>query len=191
MKKILLISICISYSFFNLLTAAPFGRLADHWYVGGSIGQSSLTPATGEHWEINDNSGSAKKLYIGKDINKQIGLEAFWADLGAVELKNNNHTGSINYSAIGANITYNSPYTLAGLRPLGKLGIAKFNTKSKGEVKNDQENNLTLFAGIGAEYDLSKNLSLRSEYEYFSKDINVFSVGVNWSSNYRDHDFYK
>ncbi len=190
-KAILISSIIISISFSYSLTAAPLGRLADHWYVGGSVGQSRLAPDTGDHWQISDDSGSAKKVYIGKDISKQLGLEVFWADLGEVELKNNNHSGRIHYNAIGANLSYNAPYSIVGLRPLGKLGIAKFDTQTKGDVKDEQENNLTLFAGIGVEYDLSRNISLRSEFEYFSKDISTFSIGLNWSSNYRDHAFRK
>jgi len=178
-----------SYSFSNLLAAAPLGRLADHWYVGGSLGQSTLDPDSGSLWNISNDTGSAKKLYIGKDISKQIGLEAFWADLGNVDFKSGTKSGSINYSAIGANIVYNSPYHYFRLRPLGKIGVAKFNTKSKGDVQDKQNNMLTLFGGVGAEYDLSENLSLRSEFEYFAEDISLLSLGLNWSPKYRNHYF--
>ena len=175
----------------STLYAAPnLGKLADHWYVGGSIGQSNMDPDGGDIWRTTGGSDLAKKVYIGADISKQFGLEAFWADFGSAELTSKtNQSGKVNYKAIGANVVYNSPYKIAGIRPLGKLGVAKFSNKDKGDVVSKQNNMLTVFGGIGAEYDLSPNLTLRSEFEYYDKDINQFNVGVNWSPRYHDHSF--
>jgi len=173
------------------LSAAPnLSSLADHWYVGGSLGQSNMDPDGGNTWRTTSDTDLAKKIYVGTDISRQFGLEAFWADFGNAELvSKTNKSGKVNYKAVGANIVYNSPYKIAGLRPLGKLGVAKFNNKDKGDVTSKQNNMLTIFGGVGAEYDLSPNLTLRSEFEYYDKDINQISVGVNWSPRYRDHSF--
>ena len=109
--------------------AAPnLGSLADHWYIGGSLGQSNLDPDGGNTWRTTGDTDLAKKVYIGTDISRQFGLEAFWADFGSAELTSKtNKTGKVNYKAVGANVVYNSPYKIAGIRPLGKLGVAKFN----------------------------------------------------------------
>ena len=174
------------------LCAAPsLGHLADHWYIGGSLGQSNMAPDGGDTWRITGDTDLAKKIYVGTDISRQVGLEAFWGDFGSADLTSKtNKSGKVNYKAVGANIVYNSPYKIAGVRPLGKLGVAKFNNKDKGDVVSKQNNMLTIFGGIGAEYDLSPNLTLRSEFEYYDKDINQFNVGVNWSPRYRDHSFF-
>jgi len=172
------------------VTANPLEKLSDQWYVGGSLGYSDLDPDGGDTWSTSDGKDLSKKIYIGTDISRQVGLEAFWADFGDAKLKSNTgETGKVHYQAIGANVVYNSPIKFAGLRPLGKLGVAKFSNKDKGAVHSKQNNKLTMFAGFGAEFDLSENLKLRSEYEYFDKDISNLSVGVNWSPKYRDHSF--
>jgi len=172
------------------VTANPLGNLSDQWYVGGSLGFSDLKPDGGNTWKTTDGKDLSKKIYIGTDISRQIGLEAFWADFGDAKMKSNlDAEGKVHYQAVGANVVYNSPVKFAGLRPLGKLGVAKFSNKDKGSVSSKQNNKLTLFAGIGAEFDLTKNLKVRSEYEYFDKDIKNLSVGLNWSPGYRDHSF--
>jgi len=179
------------FSFSSATYAAPsIGSLANSWYVGGSLGQSNLDPDGGSTWRTTSDTDIAKKVYIGTDISRQFGLEAFWADFGNAEMTSKtNKLGKVNYKAVGANIVYNSPYKIAGFRPLGKLGVAKFSNKDKGDVISKQNHMLTIFAGLGAEYDLTRNLTLRSEFEYYDKDINQFNIGVNWSPRYRDHSF--
>ncbi len=169
----------------------PLESLADQWYVGGSLGLSSINPDGGNTWKTSDDSDIAKKLYVGTDISRQFGLEAFWADFGKAKMKSkvNSDTGKIGYTALGANVIYNSPMKFYGLRPLAKVGVAKFSNKDSGAVKSHQNNKLTVFGGVGAEFDLTENLTLRSEYEYYDKDISQLNVGVNWSPRYRDHSF--
>ncbi len=170
--------------------ANPLEKLSDQWYVGGSLGISDLDPDGGSTWKTTDGRDLSKKVYVGTDVSRQVGLEAFWADFGEAKLKSRTgDTGKVHYQAIGANVVYNSPVKILGLRPLGKLGVAKFSNKDKGAVNSTQNNKLTIFGGIGAEFDLTENLTLRSEYEYFDKDISNLSVGVNWSPKYRDHSF--
>lgn len=177
---------CVSSPAFS----GPLEKMADQWYIGGSLGMSSMDPDGGTTWKTTDSSDFSKKIYVGTDISRQIGLEAFWADFGGAELTSNSgDKGKITYSAVGANLVYNSPLKFAGIRPLGKLGVAKFSNKDSGAVTSKQSNKLTVFGGIGAEFDLTKNLTLRSEYEYFDKDISQLSLGLNWSPRYRDHSF--
>jgi OOP family OmpA-OmpF porin len=170
--------------------ANPLGNLSEHWYVGGSIGQSNMHPDGGNTWKTTDSTDMAKKLYVGKDVSPQIGLEAFWADFGDAKLTSNVKAhGSVNYKAIGANIVYKAPYKIAGVQPIGKLGVAKFSNSDKGEVSSKQKHMLTILGGVGAEYDISDKLKLRAEYEYYDKDINQFNIGVNWSPQSRGHSF--
>lgn len=188
-----LITVCSIVALGNISTsvsANPLGKLSDQWYVGGSLGVSHLDPDGGTTWKTDDNKDISKKVYIGTDVSRQIGLEAFWADFGEAKMKSNNgETGKVHYQAVGANVIYNSPYKFAGVRPLGKLGVAKFSNKDTGAVNSKQNNKLAIFGGIGAEFDLTKNLKVRSEYEYFDKDIRNLSIGLNWSPKFRDHSF--
>jgi len=179
--KIVLLPCLLMLSSFNA-HANPLGNLVNHWYIGGSLGQSNMAPEGGDAWKIDDGTDIGKKMYIGADISPQLGLEAFWADFGDANMRSTAATqGAVNYNAIGASVVYKPLYSISGIRPLGKLGVAKFNNSDKGEVNSKQKNLLTIFAGIGAEYDLTPTLKLRTEYEYYDKDINQFSIGVNWS----------
>ncbi len=189
-RKIMLPFLLLLGGMTSTVLANPLGRLADQWYVGGSLGQSNMNPEGGDTWKTSDDNDLAKKLYIGKNVSNQLSLEAFWADFGDAKLTSNtNAHGSVNYNAIGANAVYKAPYKIAGLRPIGKLGVAKFNNKDKGDVSSTQKHMLTIFGGVGAEYDLSENLKLRSEFEYYDTDINQFSVGVNWTPQPRRRSF--
>jgi len=177
-------------SIVSSVIANPLEKLSDQWYVGGSLGVSDLDPDGGNTWKTTDGKDLSKKIYVGTDVSRQVGLEAFWADFGEAKLKNyTGDTGKVHYQAIGANVVYNSPVKILGLHPLGKLGVAKFSNKDKGAVNSTQNNKLTIFGGIGAEFDLTENLTLRSEYEYFDKDISNLSIGINWSPKYRDHSY--
>jgi len=177
-------------SIISSIAADPLGKLSDQWYVGGSLGVSDLDPDGGTTWKTSDGKDVSKKIYVGTDVSRQIGLEAFWADFGDAKMKSKTgDTGKVHYQAVGANVVYNSPVKVLGVRPLGKLGVAKFSNKDKGSVHSKQNNKLTLFGGVGAEFDLTKNLKVRSEYEYFDKDIRNLSVGLNWSPSFRDHSF--
>jgi OOP family OmpA-OmpF porin len=189
-KIIIILYLLILTGFSSFALANPLGNLADQWYIGGSLGQSNMNPDGGNTWKTTDDTDIAKKLYIGKDISPQLGLEAFWADFGDAKLTSNtNAQGSVNYNAIGTNIIYKAPVAIAGLRPIGKLGVAKFNNNDKGNVNSKQKHMLTIFGGVGAEYDLSEKLKLRAEYEYYDKDINQFNIGINWRPQPRNRSF--
>jgi len=159
----------------------------ESWYIGGSIGQSKLTPDGGTQWHVTDDTSGTKKLYTGVNVTKDTSLEAFWADLGDADLKSSTQTGSINYKAIGVAGVYKPPINIAGIRPLGKLGIARFTTKDKGTISSKQLHDNSLFLGLGAEYALTHNINLRAEYERYDKDIKQYSLGVNWRPLQRNH----
>lgn len=157
--------------------------LEESWYVGGAVGNTVLEPMTSNGYVVDDDNDVSTKIYAGVDITNQIGLEAFWANLGEAKVTGPTN-GSVEYQAMGINAVYNAPVYIGKLHPFGKLGVAKINTKAKG-VDIKQENQFSSFVGIGAEYDLSENVKIRSEYEYFTEDINQFSVGINWSPHSR------
>ncbi len=169
------------------LASLSLGSYADEaqnwqesWYIGGAVGKSTLTPKGNDNWHVTDDQAVSKKLYTGVNITKDAGLEAFWADLGDADLKSNSQSGSINYKAIGIAGVYKPMVKFAGIRPLAKLGIAKFTTKDKGEVSSKQLHDISLFMGAGAEYALSDNVNLRAEYEHYDKDVAHYNLGLNW-----------
>ena len=184
-KQTLLASIAlISVSTIN---AEP-QSLQESWYIGGALGQSSLNPDGGSHWKVSDDKSTAKKLYTGVNINRNAGIEAFWTDLGDASLRSDDaKSGRVNYEAIGVAGVYRPPINIAGVRPLGKLGIAKFTTKDKGAVKSKQAHGSSVFLGLGAEYPITQNINLRAEYDRYDKDIQQYNLGLNWRPLQRNH----
>jgi outer membrane protein OmpA-like peptidoglycan-associated protein len=179
--KLIKLTLLISLAPFSLNSkAAEPQNWQESWYIGGAIGKSTLTPDGGDHWQVTDDQSLSKKLYTGINITQEAGLEAFWADLGDSHLSSASQTGRVNYKAIGITGVYKPRVHIAGVRPLAKLGIAKFTTEDKGDLNSKQLNDVSVFMGLGAEYALADNINLRAEYERYDKDIQHYNIGLNW-----------
>lgn len=162
-------------------SATEYNNLNDSWYVGGSLGLSGLDPITSSGFEVTDDKDIGKKIYAGVNITDQVGLEAFWNDLGTAKVSGTGVQGEASYRALGFNAVYKPPVKIGNIQPFGKVGAAKMSTKSSGNISITQENQFSLFGGVGADVELNKNLSMRTEFEYFTKDVNQLSVGVKWA----------
>lgn len=161
--------------------ASPLETIEDNWYIGGAIGQSRLEPEGGSDWDVTDKSDVSKKVYGGVNIGRDFGLEAFWNDLGVAKVSNNKSEaeGKVKYRAYGGNLVYHVPSYMGPIHPIVKLGVAKVDTKGSG-VDVNQKNKFDIMGGIGAEYQLEEGFRVRAEYERFDKDIQQFSLGLNW-----------
>ena len=161
--------------------ASPMETIEDNWYIGGAVGQSHLEPEGGTDWGLTDNKDVSKKVYGGFNIGRDFGLEAFWNDLGAAKVTNGKSgaDASVKYRAYGGNLVYHVPSYFGPIHPIVKLGVAKIDTKGNG-VEVDQQNKFDIMGGIGAEYELEEGFRVRAEYERFDKDIQQFSLGLNW-----------
>lgn len=143
----------------KLLMAAAFsaaliaGPASAQMYLGAGVGASKT-----------DTSENSWKLYGGYQFNPTWGLEAGYTDLGRYR---------------GSDI---ESWSLAGTGTLplgerwsllGKLGAAANRPHFSGAA-----NHTDLLAGVGIGYGMTKNISLRLEYENFGKLSNV-STGNN------------
>ncbi len=183
-QLLLLIIVCCSGS----ALAEQMKRLEENWYIGGSVGLGLLQPVTHAGTRIIDDKDLSTKIYAGVDISNQFGVEAFWSNLGESTIVSTaDDTGTVKYSMLGVNGIYHLPTYIGRVHPFAKLGVAKINTKTKGSVIEKKDNDFSIFGGIGAEYDLSKGIKIRAEYEYFTEDISQISLGLNWSPNERMH----
>lgn len=163
------------------ITAAEYNNLEDSWYLGGAIGLSNLEPITSSGFTVTDDKDVGKKIYAGVNITEQLGVEAFWNDLGEAEVSGASSIGSADYKALGINAIYKPPVKIGNIQPFGKLGAAKMTTKSSGNVLFTQENQFSLFGGAGVDVNINKNLAVRAEFEYFTEDVNQLSVGIKWA----------
>lgn len=152
-------------------------------YVGGSLGQSRTS--FGSEFQPNDpgdvmsfdKRDTAYKLFAGYEINKYFAIEGGYADLGEPKV----------------NVTYpggwdkgtqeSSAWFVVGKGTLpiseqfnvfGKVGVTRNKVKSTwtdntGGKNSTSDSRSRAMYGVGAEYNVTKQVGIRMEYENFGK----------------------
>ena len=151
------------------------------FYIGTSIGKSTLKPAViGGGVSLTDTGDSGYKVNAGFHVKPRIAVEGFYANLGDAGIKTPRvANGKVNYKLYGLSGIYTKPFG-SRFEGLAKLGYSKVdNTISKGLI-HKQVKNGNIFAGVGLVFKILPRLSIKGEYEYFDKDIQLLSTGLNW-----------
>jgi OOP family OmpA-OmpF porin len=139
-----------------------------HWYIGGGIGQADIKEA--------DDKDTSMKIFGGYQFNKNWGAEVGYIDFGKV-------------NDVGTEVKGNA-WEAVGVGTL-PLGDGKFELFGKvgffwGEIKGggQKEDSVELTYGVGAAWNITKNLALRGEYQRYSDvgdgatDIDVLGISV-------------
>jgi OOP family OmpA-OmpF porin len=157
----------------TLLACAALAARAEGPYVGGNLGtpdyHSSINGVSG------DGSGTGFKLYGGYQFNPNFALEGGYFDLGHID----DATGKVNTR--GAFVDAVGLYEFAPKwSVLGSAGLAQARfTSDRGD---DWSPGIKL--GAGLQYDLSRELALRAQYDRyhfsdaFDSRANVGQVSV-------------
>jgi len=129
------------------------------FYLGGSLGFSRY------HDSINGVSGDGTpfsgKVFGGYQINRYMGVEAGYADLGRVDNSTGNINGHAEYLDAVGTLPLGDRFSLLGSAGFAHVG---FDT-SAGDGSG---NGLKL--GVGAEYALTENVALRALAELYRPD---------------------
>ena len=181
------------------------------WYIGGSAGvtratidqpriQAALTAngASMTSFKKDEKDGPAYKLFVGKQLNRYLAIEAGYYDLGEFGFNAATSTGGVfngNASFRGVNLD------LVGQMPLterfsllARVGAAytKTRTHFTGNrlnavtAPNASESKAGLKAGLGLEYKFSEALAMRAEVERYRVndavgnrgDVDMLSFGL-------------
>ena len=163
-------------------------------YVGGSIGQSmtkfdnefrNYDPAVAESSE---KTKTAYKVFVGYNVNQYFAVEGGYADLGKPTYKYTESTGT------GKSTQKESAWFVAakGTLPIneqfnvfGKLGLTYNKVKGSWNDSYGQPDSNVSYSntrssvlyGIGAEYNVTKQIGIRLEYEDFGNFGNKFDSG--------------
>ena len=200
-----------------LALSAGIASAEGNWYLGGSIGQASIDTnnvardvasvlrddyGATSVYSSTDETDTSWKLFAGYKFNKNFSLEGGYADLGKFHAK----AGGVIGTPVSINAKVDS-YAIfvdaVGTLPLnesfsifGKAGAAYTHTKTKVsgswagfvDSSSDSDNEVVPKLGLGAEYNLTKTVAVRAEYERYFKvgdknqtgesDVGVWSVGV-------------
>lgn len=139
-----------------------------------------------------DGYKASGKLFGGYDLDKTWGIEA-----GYTDFRKSNANYTLN-NATGNARTDGNAYYVAGkaTAPLndqfsvfGKLGVArtKVSLSASDPMLNASQSKTGLYAGLGGQYNLSKQVALTLEYERYGQSTNygpkpnVWTVGAKYN----------
>lgn len=172
--------------------AFPVAAQAEGYYVGASVGRAEQKLSADGAGSAKDN-GTGFKLFGGYQFTPNYGVEAAYVGLGdatgtdgAYSIKSEPRTF---YVAATGTLPLNNEFSV-----FGKVGVAqnhvKLSVAGPGLYGSESKNRTTAVIGVGAAYQLNKNVSFVAEYENFGKIISVdggslkadlLSVGVRYS----------
>lgn len=192
----------------SALAFAASSAMAGDWYAVGAIGQAKVKDFNQADLDAEvldiagvaptsssvDKTDTAYKLQAGYQFNKNFALEGGYFNLGKA-------TYSAAYTGGNANAAFKVDgwnLSAVGILPLneqfslfGKLGAAYNTVKASANVGtnsgSDKDSNVGAVYGIGASYNLTKQIALRAEYEIYDKiggddtgksKVDVWSLGV-------------
>ena len=161
-------------------------------YVGGSLGQSNFDDGNAIPDLITSGTvhgtDTGYKIFVGYQFNQNFGLEFAYVDLGEASYRGSyfglSVTGGtvkvsgLNISAVGT-LPLNPSFAL-----FGKVGMfswdAKANDITGGVPFSGKDDGTDLSFGLGASYNINKNVSVRGEWERYQAigDIDLLSVGL-------------
>ena len=149
-------------------------------YVGAGIGQSYLDPSIdGTGYTIDNHTQNAWKLTGGWDWNDHISFEAYYADLGSVDL---DPDADLGYRMVGGDAmlhywAYGAERMEGSIAVYAKAGLNHMTNNGNG-VSYESNNQGQLFGGIGAEWYLPQKFSVRFEIESYDTDASLFSLNL-------------
>ena len=183
-------------AFVAVTTLISSAASAQSYYLGGSVGQSTIKLGTSSS-DYNTTATSKTegdtgyKLYGGYNLNSTYAIEAGYAVLGRASAKYTSGgvadglTGQVTNNAWFAAMKAEMPLAY-GVSGFGKLGATYAMSKSQitaasSTILNancskcaDSKSNYNPYYALGLEYDLTKSVAVRLEYEDFGNFGNSF-----------------
>lgn len=161
-----------------LLAVATAPAMAEGLYVGGSIAKPDWS-ANRINGVSGDSSGTGLKLYGGYQFNPNFALEGSVFRLGRLSGNNGDaKADGVALDAVGM-LPFATDWTA-----LAKLGVASVKTRAGGD---DDRSTIPKF-GLGVQYNLSKTMAIRGEWERYRLDAfdrksnnDQYSIGLNVS----------
>ncbi len=118
-----------------------------------------------------DDKDTAWKAFVGYDVNKIIGIEAGYVDLGKI-------TGDLgpglggDVETAGWNIDARVGFPVGPVSIFGKAGTYYADIERKAGPLSVDDTSWELTYGAGAEFEFARNLGIRAEWERFEIDDN-------------------
>jgi opacity protein-like surface antigen len=159
---------------------------APRWYVG--VGASTADHQySSSAVTNNEDYTTSGKVFGGYEFNNTYGVEVGYTDFRSSDFTYNTGKGPVNGSADG------KAYYVAGkanlplnnwLAAYGKLGIQNTERSATGFGSSHDTG---VYAAVGLQYNINKNVALTAEYERYGKDTkfgaqpDVWTIGARYS----------
>jgi opacity protein-like surface antigen len=149
-----------------MLASTSFAADRAPIYVGTDLGTS----------EIDDFAGrtTGYGAYIGYALTPTFAIELGYRNLGKFE--EGNVVARVHQSA--ASIVAGLPVA-TGVNVYGRLGFNHISAQLEQGSARETESRGDFLMGLGASYDITKEITARAEFQKVMNDANNFSVGVS------------
>lgn len=162
------------------------------FYAGASLGQSKLNIECDAGLSCDD-SDTGFRIFGGYSFNRNVAAELGYQDLGKAKLSGPGGSDELAATAFDLTGVFSWPFTNSGFSVFGRAGLYNGKLELSG-VDNGSKTTTGLTFGLGAGYDVNRNLGLRAEWQRFSKmkarndatgaeddgDVDLLSIGVLW-----------
>jgi len=163
--------------------ALPAAAQGSGPYFGISAGTTSVdlcNQVAGLGLTSCDDKDTGLKVFGGARVSPNFAFEIGWVDLGKVTLSGPGGTGQITVDGIQAAALGIAPVS-PQVHLFGKLGFFLWDGKATAPGLSLTDDGTDIMFGFGVGWNITKNLTLRGEWENFDidgDDVTMFSVGL-------------
>jgi OmpA-OmpF porin, OOP family len=146
-----------------LALAAPLcaQELPNHIYAGATAGKSHWYPGCADSGDC-DNKGNTLRAFGGYQINGTFAAEVAFTNLGIIQ-DTTSRLKARAWEAVG--VAAWPPDTKLSF--FGKLGMFYGRVEGSGTLARSKETSNGPTAGVGLEFELSRNVELRGEVQHY------------------------
>lgn len=178
----------------NLMSVAAFAAMtlfasaaSAQGYVGGTVGFSNFSVDC-PRFNSCDDQDTAFKIFGGFTLAPHMAIEAAYIDFGSTNATVGSvRTYNVDTSALIVNGAYRWDFSpkWAGV---ARLGLASVSSDLTSVLGSDSDSSINLYAGVGIEYTVAKNLKIVGALDLTSFEVggsdgslNAISGGVQFS----------
>lgn len=165
-----------------------FSLPLDKLYLGAGLGLSGLDPDISNLYSVKEDSDTGFKLWLDYQFRERWMLEVEYAKLGASTVEGSaaaiatnvftaQFSEDISYQHFSTTALYDYPLPFKTLSVFAKGGLAYADVQSDLNIK--VEDRLSPSLGAGLQYRIKEKYLARFEYETFSSDSNLISLGIS------------
>lgn len=178
------------------LNAITLPALADSVYVFGDLGQGKMEVDSGNNSTVSK-TGTAFSFGAGYGINQFVAIEIAYRDLGDVTDRGTDFDDVDYYNYVDTYQTTALQASVVGKLPIsevfhvyGRVGLANIDSDYESKAfyadgfnpkpYSDTKSKTRALFGLGASFDISSQLAIRTEYNQYAKwdDLKLSSLTV-------------